>query len=192
MGREYRAIDPDYPYHAGSRGNNRGPLVLDRIDCQIYVQELDRVATKFEWKVLSWCLMPNHDHVILRTTQAAFSGGFQQLHGNHSRRTNLLHDRRDHTFRNRPWAHALVSEAHLVASLLYVARNPLAAGLVRDAAAWPYASYRALMGLEPAPRWLAVDEVLRLFGRDMDEARRMFRLIVHGGHLLVSDTGVAA
>jgi REP element-mobilizing transposase RayT len=190
MGRDLRHIDPEYPYHVGSNGNNRGPLVLDRTDCLIYREELNRVATKYEWKVFSWCLMPTHTHVILQTTQEAFSAGFQELNGNHSRRTNARHDRRDHTFRHRPWADAIVSDAHLVAAVLYVARNPLAAGIVRNAAAWPYGSYRAIMGLEPAPRWLAVEDVLQLFGRDMAEARRTFATLVHAGLVLVSNTGV--
>jgi len=190
MGRDLRVIDPDYPYHAGSNGNNRGPLVLDHTDCEIFCEELNRVATKYEWKVFSWCLMTTHDHVILQTTKEAFSAGFQELNGNHSRRTNARHDRRDHTFRHRPYAEAIVSDAHMVAAILYDARNPLAAGIVRNAAAWPYGSYRAIMGLEPAPRWLAVEEVLRLFGRDMAEARRMFASVVHAGQVLVSNTGV--
>jgi REP element-mobilizing transposase RayT len=192
MGRDLRVIDPDYPYHVVSNGNNGGPLVLDRTDCEIFCEELDRVATKYEWKVFEWCLMTTHDHLILQTTKEAFSAGFQELNGNHSRRTNIRHDRRDHTFRHRPFAEEIVSDGHLVAAILYVARNPLAAGMVVNAADWRYASYRAIMGLEPAPPWLAVDEVLRLFGRDMDEARRTFASIVHAGHLLVSNTGAAA
>jgi putative transposase len=192
MGRELRAIDPDYPYHAVSNGNNGGPLVLDRVDCRIFREELDRVATKYEWKVFSWCLMTTHHHIVLQTTQEGFSAGYQELNGNHSRRTNRRHGRRDHTFRHRPFAEEIVSEAHLVAAILYVARNPLAAGMVMDAAAWPHGSYRAIVGLEPAPAWLAVDDVLRLFGRDVAEARRTFANLVHARHLLVSNTGVAA
>jgi REP-associated tyrosine transposase len=191
MGRDLRVIDSDYPYHTVSNGNNRGPLVLDRTDCEIFREELDRVATKYEWRVLSWSLMTTHHHLNLQTRQEAFSAGFQELNGNHSRRTNRRHDRRDHTFRHRPFAEAIVSDAHLVAAILYVARNPLAAGMVRNAAAWPHGSYRAIMGLEPAPAWPAVEEVLRLFGRNVDEARGAFASLVHAGQDLVSNTGVA-
>ena len=189
MGRALRTIDPDYQYHAGSNGNNRGPLVRDRRDCEIFCEELGRVATKYEWKVFSWCLMGTHHHVLLQTTQPRFSAGYQELNGNHSRRTNRRHDRCDHTFRQRPYAEAIVSDAHLIAAILYVARNPLAAGLVRNAAAWPWGSYRAIVGLEPAPSWLAVDDVLRLFGSDKEKARRAFASLVHLGHVPVSDTG---
>jgi REP element-mobilizing transposase RayT len=190
VGRALRDIDPNYPYHAGSNGNNRGPLVRDRRDCEIFCEELDRAAKKYEWEVLSWCLMPTHHHVLLRTTKESFSSGYRELNGNHSRRTNRRHDRCDHTFRQRPWTQPIVGERHLIAAILYVARNPLAAGLVRDAAEWPWGSYRALVGLEPAPSWLAVDEVLALFGKNRFEARRVLESLVHFGLPRVSDTGV--
>jgi hypothetical protein len=80
------------------------------------------------------------------------------------------------------------AEAHLVGVLLYVARNPLAAGLSGHAREWRYGSYRAIAGHEPAPRWLVVDQVLRLFASTPERARLEFARLVHGGHLLVSDT----
>ena len=36
---------------------------------------------------------------------------------------------------------------------------------------WPWSSYRAMIGAEPAPAWLAVDGLLRGFGRTRSEAR---------------------
>src|SRR5436305_6223819 len=102
MGRDRRAIDPDSIYHAISRGNNRAPIVFDDGDRYMYVRELHRVAAKFSWKVFAWCLMTNHHHVVLRTSELAFSRGFQQLNGNHSRRTNRRYERSDHLFKNRP------------------------------------------------------------------------------------------
>jgi REP element-mobilizing transposase RayT len=188
VGRELRIIDPKSTYHAVSNGNNGGRLVLDRIDCEIFLEELGKAATRYEWEVFSWCLLTTHWHIVLRTPKGGFSEGFQGINGNHSRRTNRRHDRRDHLFRNRPYCEPVVSEAHFVGSIVYVARNPVAAGICTNAAAWPHGSYRALAGLDPAPSWLAVDRVLPLFGRTAEVGRRGFARIVHNGHLLVSDT----
>jgi putative transposase len=188
VGRDLRAIDPDSVYHATCRGSNRGPIVWDVADCESFYRELDRVATKYDWTVLSWCLMPNHHHFILRTTQSGFSDGFQQLNGNHSRRTNRRHGRSDHLFRHRPRTEHIASTAHLLNAVLYVARNPLAAGLCARAESWRYGSYRALAGLEPAPPWLAIDEVLAYFGSTRAEAARAFAERVHDGHDPVSNT----
>ncbi len=189
MGRERRAIDPDGIYHVVCRGSNRERIVWDSHDCDAFVDELHAVAKKFTWRIYAWCLMPNHHHTVLSSEMSAFSGGFQQLNGNHSRRTNRRHGRTDHLFRNRPVAVAVESTAHLIGAIAYVVRNPVAAKLVTHAAEWPWSSYRATVGREPAPPWLLVDEVLELFGRDHTSAVLAFERLVHTGHLSVSDTG---
>lgn len=190
MGRDPRAIDPDAVYHAISRGNNRQPIVWNDDDRRMFVRELGRVAGKFGWAVFAWCLMTNHHHVVLRTTEVAFSKGFQQLNGNHSRRMNRLYARTDHLFRNRPVAIELESYAHLIGALAYVVRNPIAAGICERADEYVWSSYRATIGLDSAPSWLVVDEVLALFGTTVEAARAAFDELVHRGRLPVSDTGV--
>ena len=188
MGRELRAIDPDFPYHVISRGNNSGPIVFDAVDVELFIAELGRVATKHDWEVWSWCLMTNHFHVVARTPEGALSLGMQELNGNHSRRTNHRHGRSGHLVENRFFSVAVDSDAYAVSSNIYVVRNPVKAGLCKTPGDWSACSYRATAGLEPAPRWLSVDAVLDLFGRDRERAVRAYRDYVHSGHLPVSDT----
>jgi hypothetical protein len=124
----------------------------------------------------------------LRTPHGGFSAGFQKINGNHSRRTNRRYERCAHLFENRPWDKALRGPAHLVGSILYTLRNPLDAGLCSRASAWRYSSYRASVGLDPAPPWLAIDELLPLFGHTPSGARRGLTELVNYGQALVSDT----
>jgi hypothetical protein len=131
--------------------------------------------------------MPNHYHLVLRTPNGGFSEGLQVMNGSHSRRTNRRYDRTDHLFRNRPRAKKIRSDAHLVSAVVYVVRNPIRAGLCRIAGEWPYSSYRATVGRAKAPPWLALDEVLPLFGSTPTEARAEFARLVHDEHLPVSD-----
>jgi REP element-mobilizing transposase RayT len=188
MGRDLRAIDNERIYHVMCRGNNRGPLVWDRHDYESLVGELSRAATRYRWDVLAWCLLPNHYHVLMRTPFGGFSEGFQVLNGSHARRTNRRHGRSDHLFRNRPLCIEVSSDAHLVTSILYIARNPVAAGLCASAGAWPWGSYRAAIGAEPAPRWLVVAEVQSFFGRTPEAAHSELARLVRDEHLPVSDT----
>jgi putative transposase len=189
MGRDLRVIDPDGIYHAVSCGNNDGPIAWDRVDRASLRKELGAAATRHGWEVFAWCALTTHHHVLLRAPKGGFSDGFREINGNHSRRTNRRHGRKHHLFCNRPFSLEVTSDAHLVAAVLYVVRNPVAAGICRDAGAWADSSYRATVGMEPPPPWLAIDSVLPLFGRAPDEARREFARLVHGGPLPVSDTG---
>jgi REP element-mobilizing transposase RayT len=188
VGRETRAIDPDLPYHVITRGNNGGSLVYDRLDVELFIHDLGHVAAKYGWEVWAWCLMTNHFHLVAKTLEGALSRGMQELNGNHSRRTNRRHGRTGHLVQNRFFSVAVDSDAYAVSSVVYVVRNPVNAGLCKTPASWPACSYRATAGLEPAPRWLAVDAVLAMFGKDKERAARAYRDYVHSGHLPVSDT----
>jgi putative transposase len=188
MGRELRIIERDGWYHVTCRGCNRGPIAWDRHDYASLEGELARAAVRHGWQLAAWCFMPNHYHLILRTPQGGFSEGLQVMNGTHSRRTNRRYGRTDHLFRNRPRAHQIGSDAHLVAAIIYGVRNPVEAGLCRTAGEWPYSSYRATVGSAPAPPWLMVDEIYEFFGPTAAEARTEFARLVHDRHLPVSDT----
>jgi putative transposase len=188
VGRELRVIDPDYRYHVVSKGNDSGLIVRDRFDYKMFCRELDRVATKYAWEVWAWVLMPNHFHLVLGTLPGTLSAGMQVLNGNNGRRMNRRYEREGHLVKNRFFSLMLESEAHEVAAVAYVARNPVKAGLCRTAADWPWGSFPATLGLDPAPPWLAVSRALRLFDDRMESPRRRYWEMVHSGHLPVSDT----
>jgi REP element-mobilizing transposase RayT len=181
-----RVIDPAVPYHAWCRGNNKGLLARDRHDFESLQREFARAAVRHQWRVLAWCFMPNHYHAVLQTTTEAFSAGFRLINQCHALRTNRRHGRTDHLFRHRPRTREITSDADLVGVLLYVARNPLEWGLVENAAAWPYSSYRATAGLDDAPPWLALDDVYPHFGSTPGTAAAEFARLVHFGQVQVS------
>ena len=55
----------------------------------------------------------------------------------------------------------------------------MAAGLVNRPEDWPWSSCRAHIGLEPAPHWLAVDELYGfMLGRDRSTAARRYAALV--------------
>ena len=189
MGRSLRGFAPDEIYHVVAKGNNGEAIVRDDVDRHAFVWRFDRVAVDCEWEVFAWCLMRNHAHWVLRAPEGAISCGMQSLLGGHARGINLRHGRVGHLFRNRFFAKRLENDAHLVASVAYVDRNPLRHAACRgDIATWRDSSYRAHMGLEPAPSWLRVDEALGFFARDVAAARERLAGLVHSGHVPVSDT----
>ena len=188
MGHPLRPEDREAIYHAIARGNNRGRIVWNTQDRASLAGELARAATKHRWEVFAWCLMSTHYHVVLRTPHGGLSAGFQAINGNHARRTNRRHGRVGHLFENRFWSDEIATEAHLVASILYVARNPIEARLCSEAGMWPDSSYRATAGLTAAPSWLALDVVHPLFGDERRSAQVQYAQSVHFGHPPVSDT----
>jgi REP element-mobilizing transposase RayT len=188
--RRPREVLPGGVYHAGSRGNNRQPLYWTDDDRWAFLDTLDAVVRRWEWIVMTYCLMPNHFHLVLQVPQAGLSEGMQYLIGSYARRTNACYGRTGHLFRNRFWSELIESDARLLTTMRYVVLNPVRAGLCSSPERWRWSSHRACAGLDEAPRFLAVDYVLSFFGQRRAEACLAYRRFVSDGQPPVSDTTV--
>ena len=60
---------------------------------------------------------------------------------------NLRHDRRDHVFGQRYGSKIQTSDEQLVATVAYIARNPVEAGLCDHPAEWPWSNFGELREL---------------------------------------------
>jgi len=183
MAREPRVVEPGGIYHVTSRGNNREVVYFTEDDFSTFLRLLDGVTRRYGWVVLAYCLMTNHYHLVVQLPFDGLSRGMQSLNGRFARRMNARHGRVGHLFQNRFYAEQIQREAHLLEAARYVVLNPVRARLVRRPDEWRWSSYRASAGLELAPPFLAVDEVLGEFGPRPRQARREYRRFVREGLL---------
>jgi putative transposase len=183
-------FDPDGIYHLTSRGNDRRTIFRDDFDRRSFVDRLAANALEYRWIVFTYCLMTNHYHLVVSAPHGGMSRGMQELNGGYSRRTNSRYGRSGHPFQNRFSARAISHDAHLLEACRYVVLNPIRANICKRPEDWPWSSYAACAGLQLAPRFLAVDELLGLFGGPPTEARRRYAAFVAEGHVRASDQRV--
>jgi putative transposase len=132
-------------YHVWTRGSNRDRLYRDELDHERWEELLGRVAARFGWLVLSYCEMPNHFHLVLRTPEDTLSCGMQRLNALYSRKTNARHGREAHLFRQRFRSKTIESREQLIWNIRYGDLNPVVA--VRK--------YRAFVDSDGAPTDMA-------------------------------------
>jgi REP element-mobilizing transposase RayT len=168
-------------YHVATRGNNRCAIYDDDVDRQVFLNQLNRVATKYAWTVLAYCLMGNHYHLILQIGDLGMSRGMCELNGGYARMYNRRHRRVNHLFGRRYWDALVATESHLLECCRYVVLNPVRAGICHRPGDWSWSSYRATVGREFAPSFLATNELLQLFGQRPDFARGVYREFVRAG-----------
>lgn len=164
MARPLRLAVADGTYHVTARGNERRAIVTDDLDRHAFLRVLERTVDRFDWRCLSYCLMDNHFHLLVRTPEPNLPRGMQQLKGSFAQAFNRRHARVGHLFAGRYGAQLVQRDAHLLAVFRYIARNPVAAGLVVRPEGWRWSAHAALRGETPAPPFLAVGEALTLFG----------------------------
>jgi REP element-mobilizing transposase RayT len=168
-------------YHVGSRGNRRCEIYTDDYERHVFLQLLDRVATRYRWTCEAYCLMSNHYHLVIQIEDGRLSDGMQYLNGNFSRWTNERHGYDGHLFRNRFWSALIADDSQRLQTCRYIVLNPVRAGLCTDPGEWPWSSYRACAGQEFPPSFLAVDPIVRLFGSSPSVAQRAYRDFVRDG-----------
>jgi len=144
-------------YHLGSHGSDDRDLFVNDDDRNDFLDRLAAVWRRFELDLLSYVLLGNHYHTILRIPDARVSRALQRLHTEYSRQHNRRHGRKAHLFRAHPFARRIEDDNDLVNVHRYLARNPVEANFVDDPLDWPWGSARAHAGLE-SPR-IPLDEM---------------------------------
>lgn len=161
-------------YHIGAHGSDRRHLFLNDEDRNDFLERLAAVWRQFELELLSYVLLGNHYHTLLRIPDARVSRALQRLHTEYSRHHNRRHGRKAHLFRAHPFTREIESDEDLVNVSRYLARNPVEANLVTDPLDWSWGSARAHAGLE-SPRIPLVETSLRAAFGNNSAWRERFR-----------------
>jgi putative transposase len=188
MGRRLRLFEPGAYYHLGARGNNGDPIFRSDLDRLDFLRWLSRIVFEQQWRVVTYCLMTNHYHLLMRPAEQGFAAGMQLLNCGHARRMNRKHGRTGHLFLNHYSWRPVESDEHLREAVRYIVLNPVRAGICASPEQWRWSSYRAAMDLEHPSDFLALGDLLSIFGTTPARARVAFRDFVAAGHGQVSDT----
>jgi len=168
-------------YHVTSRGNAQQNIYLDDDDRQRFLELLARELGQQQWLCHAYCLMDNHYHLMIETPEANLSRGMARLNMTYSQWFNCRHSRAGHLFQGRYKAILVEKQTHLFELCRYVVLNPVRAGMVKQAADWPWSSYRATVGRSSSPNWLTISWVLGQFGDHTGDARRAYQRFVAEG-----------
>jgi len=183
MGRPRRSFESGALYHVIPKGND-GALVLGSDEERArLLRRCEFVFVKYRIEVVAFVFLDNHLHFLLRAGERPelISRAMQEIQSGHSRWRNEKDGRRGHRFEQHFYAKAIRSETHLLLVLRYIALNPVRAGMVEAPEDWAWGSYRAQIGLEHPPRFLAIGPFLRFFSKNPNEARALFVALVREG-----------
>ncbi len=147
MSRIARVSIAGVPYHVTQRGNGRQQVFSSNQDYRLYLDLLRRNAEHFRLRIWAYCLMPNHVHFIaVPESPAAMAKALGRTHADYARHFNLARRSCGHVWQARFFSCPLDGE-HLWRAMVYVERNPVRAGLVEDAALYPWSSAAAHSGM---------------------------------------------
>jgi putative transposase len=95
------------------------------------------------YMLAAWCVMPNHVHALINTKQGfPLANLVQSWKSFTAKEANRILER-DGTFWQRDFFDRFIrDDVHLARVVEYIEQNPVKAGLVLEATAWPFSSAR--------------------------------------------------
>lgn len=140
-------------------------LFLKDADFEAFERMIEKTLDSRPMRILAYCLMSNHWHMVLWPERDGELGAFmQKLSITHARNWQVYRRRvgYGHLYQGRYKSFPIESNEHFYQVVRYVERNPLRAGLVRRAEDWRYSSLwrrlegtaeeRAILSAWPLPR----------------------------------------
>ncbi len=147
MPRRYRSVLPGFPHHVIQRGNRRQQVFFSDKDRQFYLAVLRKSCEKYAVKVLAYCLMDNHVHLVLvPSTWDSLAKAVGLTHKTYTKKINKREEWRGYLWQGR-FLSFILGESYFWTVMRYVELNPVRAGLVCRAEDFYWSSARAHLGL---------------------------------------------
>ncbi len=143
MGRPQRATAGGYVYHVLNRANARATLFHKAADYDAFMRVLAQTQARVPLRLLAFCLMPNHWHLLLwPQADDELSRFLHWLTLTHTQRwlTHYQCVGSGHLYQGRFKSFPVAEDEHLFTVGRYVERNALRAGLSPTAEAWRWGS----------------------------------------------------
>jgi len=134
-------------YHIYNRGAHRLPIFREPENYLFVLRRIRQYSRAFQIRVLAYCLMPTHYHLLVRQ-DGDFRAGLlpQRVFNSYTKAYNRRYGHSGTLFEHRFQAKQITRTAHLLHLCVYIHANPAKDGLVTDPTDWPYSNYREWIG----------------------------------------------
>ena len=148
MPRQARQKSESGIYHIMLRGINKQQIFLDDEDYEKFLWVLKDTKEISEFKLLAYCLMGNHVHILMKCEKEPLEQIFRRIGSKFVYWYNIKHQRVGHLFQDRFKSEPVNDDAYLFTVIRYIHQNPIKANLCDDISNYRYSSYREYCGDE--------------------------------------------
>ncbi len=147
-------------YHVMNRGRGRQKIFHGQAYYDEFLHTLEEAHRRFGIEIHSYCLMPNHYHLLIKTPEANLGRAMRHINGVYTQRHNRMRKTDGSLFRGRYKAILVEEDSYQLQLSRYIHRNPLAAKLVENLKDYRWSSYQYYVSKKRSPPWLYREEVL--------------------------------
>lgn len=135
-------------------------------------------GAKYPFFLLSYCLMTNHIHLQIETTDHSISKIMHHISLNYSKYFNNKYNLVGHLFQNRYHGEIIENLPYMLQTSRYIHLNPVKANIVANPSNYTWSSYSAFMG-EKDCELVSYSKILEHFNDDIRLYRKYVENNVH-------------
>ena len=127
-------------HHGMNRGINGENIFEGNQNKALFLGCLEDAALRYKIRILAYCIMNNHYHLILQNTSGKLSDFFRHLNGSYGMYYRKSVGGVGYVFQKRFKSTLIQKEEYLVQAIAYVLLNPTRAGIVKDCTQYIWSS----------------------------------------------------
>ena len=135
-------------YHITNRGNRQEIIFRENIDYIVYLGILKETLKFYQddnYKLISYCLMSNHVHLLLKTGTKEPSFFMRRINSMYARYFNSKYQCIGHLFQGRYFSNLINNVIELLEVSRYIHLNPVRAKMVDSPEKYMWSSYNKIV-----------------------------------------------
>ena len=167
--------------HITQRASGAELLFHEEDDYLEMLARLKQVSRTHDIEFLTFVLMPNHVHLLLRQREANLDEAMRELFSRYAQRHNKKYERKGHLFGG-PYRQAVcLDEAYLLAVSLYIHLNPVRARLADQPRKYRWSSCSLFTDSSETASFVLFDNILQLLSSDDQKAKDLYIDLLEDG-----------
>ena len=123
-----------------NRGYEGRPIFKGDQSKHVFLELLEKSVRLSQTRVLAYCIMDNHYHLILENTTGRMPEFFKRLNGEYGTWYRQIQGGKGYVFQSRYKSTLIQDDPYLILSIAYVLNNPVKARIVKDFREYPWSS----------------------------------------------------
>ena len=160
-------------HHVWVNATSHWQYFLDDVDRLAWIRLLIRVSNRHGWRVVAFCQMTTHVHVLLDVANQSLPLGMEYLNREYAKDFNARHDRQGHLIRKRYGSRRVEGARDLLGAYAYVVLNPVEGGACSRPEDWRWSSYATTVGLTGDFQFVDASLVLAEVGQRVEQLRAL-------------------
>ncbi|HAZ10196.1 MAG TPA: hypothetical protein DCY56_03700 [Candidatus Omnitrophica bacterium] len=165
--------------HITQHASGKEPLFLEESDYVYMLHLIKEISNEFQFKILSFTLMLNHLHLLIKFLESNMSNAMKELFRIYAVYFNKKYARKGHAFCGAYRSALCFDDNYLLAASLYIHFNPVKAGLVANPVDYRWSSCALFLNSVEKDTFIDYKFILSLLDNDISKAIEKYKNLLY-------------